>query len=105
MYVKSNAYTLSNSCIFVFLEFSSNCLAGDEPPPGDSSFYTCFWVLDEELPGSTSLTARRHMSANSVFGFLMKGLAVMIKPPGDTSSVPRFLYFRLVLGRSQSGNE
>jgi len=33
-----------------------------------------FWVPDEELPGGTSLTARRHMCANPVYGFLMNCL-------------------------------
>jgi len=46
--------------IFMFLEFSRNRLAGDEPPPGDSSFSGLFW-------GSKDGTAWRHVTAHPVF--------------------------------------
>jgi len=55
---------MHNSClfhmIFVFLEFSKNHLAGDEPSPGDSSFYGHFGVLEMKPPGGQARAARRH---------------------------------------------
>jgi len=72
-------------CLFrvfcVLLEFSRNCLAGDEHLPSDSSFCDCFWVPYEEPPGSTSLTAKRHMCVNPVSGFLVEW-------PGDDEHSP-----------------
>jgi len=53
--------------IFMFMEFSRNRLAGDEPPPVDSSFYGHFGVPEMEPPGSTSLPARRRVTDQPSF--------------------------------------
>jgi len=43
-----HCYILDNSA---FLEFSRNCLAGDELLPGDSYICMCSGFLEEEPPG------------------------------------------------------
>jgi len=43
------------------------------------------WVLAEEPPSGTSLTARRRKPQNPVLGFPTNGLVVEIDPPGDAN--------------------
>ena len=74
----------------VFWEISRNRLAGDEPPPSDSSILSWFWGSGKELPGGTLSAIRRRVGFLSVSGFWMKGLAVVIQPPGDASDKSRF---------------
>ena len=84
-------------CIHKFLRFwklSRNRLAGDEPPPSDSSILSWFWGSGKELPGGTLSAIRRRVGFLSVSGFWMKGLAVLIQPPGDASDKSRFWRFR-----------
>jgi len=45
--------------ILRFWKFSRNRLAGDESPPGDTSFLTGFVVLGKGPPGGTFPAARR----------------------------------------------
>jgi len=45
--------------ILNFWNFSRNRLAGDESPPGDTSFCLGFEVHAEGLPGGTPPAARR----------------------------------------------
>jgi len=66
---------------------------GDASPPRDLSFCACFWVLDEELPGGVSLTARRHMYVNPVVGFLVGGLGGDEHPSGVASRIDSILMF------------
>jgi len=76
MYENLNACILLFHVFSCFLQFSKNHLAGDEIPPGDSSY---FWVIG----GSRDGTAWRHglnrqamhVVVPSFLGF-MKGLAV-----------------------------
>jgi len=76
MYENLNACTLLFHVFSYFLQFSRNRLAGDESPPGDSSY---FWVIG----GSGDGTAWRHglnrqavhVRVPSFLGF-MKSLAV-----------------------------
>jgi len=49
-----------------------------------------FWVPDEEPLGGTSLTAKRHMCANPVSGFLMNCLAAMITYQATRVNLARF---------------
>jgi len=53
--------------IFVFLEFSKNRLAGDEPPLGNSYFYGHFGVPEMEPPGGTSLLSRGRVADQPSF--------------------------------------
>jgi len=82
---------MHNSClfhmIFVFLKFSRNRLAGDEPPPGDSSFYGHFGVLEMEPPGSTSLPARRRATDQPSFWVLLELPGDDEHPLGDTNQI------------------
>jgi len=70
---------------FVFLEFSRNHLAGDEPRQATHPNYMKFWVPTKEPPGGTSLTAKRCKPRNPVLGFPMNDLAIEIDPPGDAN--------------------
>jgi len=45
--------------ILCFWNFSRNRLAGDESPPGNTSFCSGFGVPVEGLPGDTPLAARQ----------------------------------------------
>jgi len=56
--------------ILGFWKISRNRLADDELRPGDSFRYACFWVLEIELHGGTSLSIRRRLAAHPVFGVL-----------------------------------
>jgi len=51
------------------------------------------WVLEIELPGGTRRSAKQRLLFNPILGFLMKGLVVVTKPPGDTSPVGFILMF------------
>jgi len=73
-----------------FWKISRNRLAGDESLPGGSSVYAGFAVLRREPPGGTLPAARRCMRLFTNFWILMKGLAVLIQPPGDVSKMSRF---------------
>jgi len=55
--------------ILRFWEISRNCLAGDEPPPGNSYVMCCFGVLGREPPGGTLPAARWRLGFTLIFGF------------------------------------
>jgi len=90
---------MHNSCLFhmivVFMEFSRNRLAGDEPPPGDSSFYGHFGVPEMELPSGTSLPAKRRVTDQPSFWVLLELLSGDEHPPSDANQIlVRFWYFK-----------
>jgi len=81
--------------IVVFMEFSRNRLAGDEPPPGDSSFYGHFGVPEMELPSGTSLPAKRRVTDQPSFWVLLELLSGDEHPPSDANQIlVRFWYFK-----------
>jgi len=57
--------------------FSRNRVAGDYLPPGDTSFLSWFWVLEEEPLGDKLRTAKRCVIYAPVLGFCLICLAVM----------------------------
>ncbi|QCD97646.1 hypothetical protein DEO72_LG6g2357 [Vigna unguiculata] len=69
-----------------------NCLAGDEPPPGDSCYLVCSGFLEEEPPGGTFSAARRRKAS-----YLFSGFAD--EEPGGTGSGDPYRGVRMINSR------
>ena len=76
-----------------FYKFSRNRLAGDEPPPGDSSIMHYFGVLEREPPGGTLPAARRRLGLFQFLGLWMKRLAGLVESLGGAKHFFDFGFF------------
>jgi len=64
-----------------------------KPPGGLCYFCGVFWVPEMELPGGTTLPARRRLVINPVSGFWLELPGGDEQPPGDANLFPSFLIF------------
>jgi len=76
-----------------FWKFSRNRLAGDEPPPGDSSVLHYFGVMEREPPSGTLPAARRRLGLFQFLGLWKKRLAGLVESPGSAEHFFDFGFF------------